>query len=87
MSGLTEQSKEFSVFLYKYMEQMNLGSVSKTAEAFKVSRQQFYKWLNGGVPYSQLKNICTQISSHTNIKRSVVVAEVVQIIQNILNEK
>tara|TARA_R100000664_G_C2737795_1_gene126871 strand:+ start:341 stop:604 length:264 start_codon:yes stop_codon:yes gene_type:complete len=85
MSALSEQSKEFSVFLYKYMDMMNLGSVSKTAAAFKVSRQQFYKWLNGGVPYSQLKNICTEISKHTNVERGVVVAEVTQIIQNILN--
>lgn len=87
MSGLTEQSKEFSIFLYKYMDKMDLGSVSKTAEAFNVSRQQFYKWLNGGVPYSQLKNICTEISKHTNVERAVVVAEVVQILHNILNEE
>ena len=86
MSALSEQSKEFSVFMYKYMDRMDLGSVSKTAAAFKVSRQQFYKWLNGGVPYSQLRNICKVISQNTNVQRAVVVAEVTQIIQNILNE-
>jgi abortive infection bacteriophage resistance protein len=86
MSALSEQSKEFSVFLYKYMDKMNLGSVGKTAKEFGVSRQQFYKWLNGGVPaLSQLRNICTVIERTTHVERGLVVAELTQILHNNLN--
>ena len=87
MSALAEQSKEFSVFLYKYMDRMNCGSVGKTSTEFGVSRQQFYKWLNGGVPaIAQLRNICSTISKCTNIDRSIIVAELVQILHNNLNK-
>lgn len=84
---LAEQSKEFSQFLYKYMELMSCGSVGKTATEFGVSRQQFYKWLNGGIPaIRQLRNISTVISKTTNIDRKKIVLEILQVIQNSLNE-
>jgi hypothetical protein len=83
---MVEQNKEFSIFMYKYMDKMNCGSVGKTASEFGVSRQQFYKWLNGGVPYSKLKSICTVISKCTNTPKSIITEEVVVIIRAILNK-
>ena len=85
---MKEQSKEFSIFMYKYMDKMNLGSVGKTAAEYGVSRQQFYKWLNGGIPnYEQLRTICSRVSKNTGIQRAVIVAELVQILHNIINQE
>ena len=85
---MVEQSKGFSLFMYKYMEKMELGTVGKTASEFGVSRQQFYKWLNGGIPLlQQLRNIVDVISSNTDISRAALVVEVVEILHSSLKKK
>ena len=82
---MVETSQQFSAFMYKYMEKMNCGSVGKTAKEFGVSRQQFYKWLNGGIPaLPQQRNICITISKITNIPLVQLVEELVEIIRNSL---
>ena len=82
---MVEQNKLFSIFMYKYMEKMNCGSVSKTATEFGVSRQQFYKWINGGIPsHKQLRNICTVISKVCNIDLEVVARECTNILYSSL---
>jgi len=85
--ALVEQNEEWSKFLYKYMDSMQLN-VTATSDKFGVSRQQFYKWLNGGIPsLGTIRDIIDVIAKNTDQTSTNLVEETLSIIKISLQKK